>query len=1448
MIGRAEKLFDSLRHDYYLRSLLAHPSSTSSSSSSSFRESVRGQNSHLPDASPRIPAVLYDLILDCYLHKAASLALNATADPFSSFGGSLSGKLVTSPAAAAKAAATTAAIRIYVQRAWAIFGMMSSQRPVFMEGHEVADTDLGNGNPSSSASSGDAPSRPTSVDPLPSAATLGVMMRGIVRLRQLGAYPRVINAPTFSAIRMSRGIARRTRRADVATLASKAKEGLDAVEHERMFQNLYARIPDGVVQQDCPGLDVLLQAAQRHRIALEDVFGNSILQIRMPHAVQEAGEDVPAAGLETIETRSSSAAGVDAARKMRQPSVTDIIQEVSATAERMGNVSLAVQLRALLDAEKEREAGSETRDVLAKDGGSAGSSNPASAPGLTPEELQATVPVVQPVMTTADNNPAVTPTSEGLVEPFNLTNLKENLSIVAQSRKLYADPYDRQEWLELSSIDAARKRLAHAAENLESLGLQQAGTLQSKPLQVLMWNWFQNYQPRLKEELERIEAAKRLTPDEQDILPYLKLLPMNRLALIPILEVMRIIGGTGLSDGVRTARLLIQVGKAVESECMTWVMSQNPSVYSKVRSDQIKMRERGVLDPQTRHSLETNRHATSGESALEQGLPRWTQAVRSRVGGFLVQNLIEIAKVHRSKVDEEGVLWEEDQAAFYASYQYMGGKKVGVVRLNEAISERLDKDNVDDTVPPRHLPMLVPPRLWESPNRGGYLTSRTSMMRFKDSAEQSSYLRAASLNNGLEPVMACLDILGQTAWSVNVDVLRVITELWNRGESVGKLPPQKLEDPEPERPVNFDTDLSLRSVYLQRLRTWALANAALHSQRCDVNYKLEIARAYLGERFYLPHNVDFRGRAYPIPPHFHHLGSDLSRGLLKFADAKPLQATGLRWLRVHLANLYGLDKVSFGDRVQFALDNAENIRKSAEDPINFRWWTEAEDPYQFLAACFELSRAEAHPEGPEAYPCSLPVHQDGTCNGLQHYAALGGDMEGARQVNLSRGDAPADVYTGVAELVIKRVNADAAAGDEAAKLLVGKVTRKVVKQTVMTTVYGVTLIGAKDQVMRRLQDRKDVPAEKIWLAGGYLARLIIDCIGDLFSGAHAIQSWLHDSASLIAKSIPKDRIEHAINYVRPGGGNQTAKVGNRLTLEQMTSVIWQTPLGLPVVQPYRRLKKKQMATAVQTVFIHDPLVCTQVSPAKQASAFPPNFVHSLDATHMMLTALECHSAGLTFASVHDSYWTHACDIDTMSDIIRDTFVRLHSQDILGRLREEFLERYKDHYLPVVRLKATDRATLLKMQAGESFVVDDAPEESGDAAAVEGAALEADVVVEASSGGASSAAADEAEVDESAEVDSIDALDSVETAPEEGEGVPPLDVDAGAVAAEAPVEAPPPAKKKRGPKPKPKVAKAEAPKPMRLRTRFVELSKMIRPIPAKGTFDVSETKKSLYFFS
>lgn len=77
-------------------------------------------------------------------------------------------------------------------------------------------------------------------------------------------------------------------------------------------------------------------------------------------------------------------------------------------------------------------------------------------------------------------------------------------------------------------------------------------------------------------------------------------------------------------------------------------------------------------------------------------------------------------------------------------------------------------------------------------------------------------------------------------------------------------------------------------------------------------------------------------------------------------------------------------------------------------------------------------------------------------------------------------------------------------------------------------------------------------------------------------------------------------------------------------------------------------------------------------PAKQSSAFPPNYVHSLDATHMMMTARECHARGLAFAGVHDSFWTHAADVDTCRDVIREQFVELYKEPLLERLRQHLI--------------------------------------------------------------------------------------------------------------------------------------------------------------------------------
>lgn len=63
---------------------------------------------------------------------------------------------------------------------------------------------------------------------------------------------------------------------------------------------------------------------------------------------------------------------------------------------------------------------------------------------------------------------------------------------------------------------------------------------------------------------------------------------------------------------------------------------------------------------------------------------------------------------------------------------------------------------------------------------------------------------------------------------------------------------------------------------------------------------------------------------------------------------------------------------------------------------------------------------------------------------------------------------------------------------------------------------------------------------------------------------------------------------------------------------------------------------------------------------------------------MMLTALYCELDGITFVAVHDSFWTHPCDIEKMGKICRHQFVKLHSEKILNNLSRFFVENYGKH--------------------------------------------------------------------------------------------------------------------------------------------------------------------------
>jgi DNA-directed RNA polymerase, mitochondrial len=118
---------------------------------------------------------------------------------------------------------------------------------------------------------------------------------------------------------------------------------------------------------------------------------------------------------------------------------------------------------------------------------------------------------------------------------------------------------------------------------------------------------------------------------------------------------------------------------------------------------------------------------------------------------------------------------------------------------------------------------------------------------------------------------------------------------------------------------------------------------------------------------------------------------------------------------------------------------------------------------------------------------------------------MGLDDAGAASVNLKPNDLPQDVYSVVVDQVELERKQDANNGIEIAKILQGFVKRKVIKQTIMTTNYGVTMYGARQQIGRQLRDIDDFPAQYVPAASTYLAQKTFYCLQELFRETRKIQ-------------------------------------------------------------------------------------------------------------------------------------------------------------------------------------------------------------------------------------------------------------------------------------------------------------------------------------------------------
>lgn len=607
-----------------------------------------------------------------------------------------------------------------------------------------------------------------------------------------------------------------------------------------------------------------------------------------------------------------------------------------------------------------------------------------------------------------------------------------------------------------------------------------------------------------------------------------------------------------------------------------------------------------------------------------QGIEPWSYEIKKRIGNILLEKVL----LKSCTLPAKSKYGKEDNA-FYKIYRTSGVYKDPQIKVHPLISKIFSTTLIFEA---NKLPMVTPPLPFYSMNKGGYLISDTKFFQTHPVPVEQLNMNS-KFQSYMYPIYDSLNVLSSCPWKINTTLLDMIIKIFNeKGNKKLDVPQPSEEGPEiPEPPINT-SDKKAYAIYMKKKIDAEKVRAEMHSLWCSELYRLSIANMYRDKVIWFPHNMDFRGRTYPIPPYFNHLGCDISRSLILFANGKELGKDGLDQLKLHCINLTStMNKATLKERLDYADSIIDDIIDSAKNPFTGKlWWQQWEDKWQVLACCIELKNA-LETNNPEKYISHFPIHHDGSCNGLQHYAALGRDKKGAMSVNLAPAERPNDVYSTVLDIVEEARKKDEKTS-ETARILKGRIQRKVVKQTIMTTVYNVTFYGARRQIKGQLQDIEELKRNDVILKDSslYLATKTFESIRKIFTAAKEIQDWFAQCS-------------HLITYIRE------------------KNISWQTPLGLFIVQTYE--KKLPSGT------------CVVPNIQKQRNAFAPNFIHSLDSCHMMLTSLHCQKAGIQFVSVHDCFWTHPSTAIEMNKICRDQFVALHSQPLLDNLSQYFMDNF-----------------------------------------------------------------------------------------------------------------------------------------------------------------------------
>jgi len=468
-----------------------------------------------------------------------------------------------------------------------------------------------------------------------------------------------------------------------------------------------------------------------------------------------------------------------------------------------------------------------------------------------------------------------------------------------------------------------------------------------------------------------------------------------------------------------------------------------------------------------------------------------------------------------------------------------------------------------------------------------------------------------------------------------------------------------------------------------------LADESTKAKSKAIEMKFVLAKIHaIGDRdFFQMVECDYRGRVYYTEPFLNFQGSDVSKGLFEFSEGKVMDTAGFKWLCIHTACSYNqsyevseipswttsdykehledeglttisVDKMTLRDRQLWTLNNIDWIKELASKD---QFQVEAEKPVSFLACCLDVAFYKDAESRGEAYLSRLPIPIDGSNNGWQHLAAISKDKQAGELVSIVPNDIQKDFYVKVAKRLIERLPEWFGSRNIPMKAI----RKGIAKRGSMTRAYSA---GQKKIAVNMNYDCK---------VEGYDVKYNIT----------------EDDCVLLSKQLIL-----AINDTCVGP-LKTMKFIQKLTDHILstgaTCTQWNTPSGFPVLYEVWRQNNVTIRGRIRGLgqvghSIKVPVINSNgdLMPCRRsfASGCSPNFVHSMDAAHMAKVIEGFDGA---FGAIHDSFSTHACDVDTLVIQTKWQFGMLYNKDNFFTVIEDMLLETREGY----ELKQPELGTL-----------------------------------------------------------------------------------------------------------------------------------------------------------